>query len=554
MNKKPIRKTFNQSKKFLNIFIIGILFLISFYYLSYGYKYYNLRAYHYDEGMTAYGAALLLDGGLLYRDFNIHEFPGQYYLLAAVFKMFGISINVQRLFAIAILTLLTCSIYVLINKLASKKTALLAFFLSLSLLKIYMVYARAVQTATFFSILTCFPLVNFIYSDKKKWLIIAGIFTGITVLFRQDFGFYTFIAVFLIIGLKQLESCISKNWVIRLKLVFARELYLLLGICLVLVPTSIYFIQNHTMKNLIFNTIIFPLTVLYKDNPQLRPFPILSLRLSTLVFYLPLFVFLLIALRLLVDGWHAKSRDYKKNLCLLLFLLLGIGFFNYCRSYCCISHLLYAMIFAILLFVFLYEDFCKKVLSRIVPVYRNFFEIMVFLVVSGLLFYSIKPFIVRSMFLQTKENKLDIVRLRGFYDDSELAKSQVAAIKYIQNNTSPDEKIFVGNERHDKVVNSDVVFYFLSARYSATKYCELNNGTTKKAIQNKIIADIKKNKIKYIILCSVFSNSLESYENVHSSGIKELDNFIQKNYKIEKVFGPYVILKRTANGRYKKLG
>ncbi|MEZ4489468.1 MAG: hypothetical protein R3C24_16460 [Cyanobacteriota/Melainabacteria group bacterium] len=44
---------------------------------------------HYDLGLIAVGSDLLVNGGLLYRDLHTVMFPGSYFLLALLFKIFG---------------------------------------------------------------------------------------------------------------------------------------------------------------------------------------------------------------------------------------------------------------------------------------------------------------------------------------------------------------------------------------------------------------------------------------------------------------------------------
>ena len=143
--------------------------------------------------------------------------------------------------------------------------------------------------------------------------------------------------------------------------------------------------------------------------------------------------------------------------------------------------------------------------------------------------------------------KIDIPRANGFYDTSEYAQSVVAAVKYIQNNTKKDEKIFVGNLRHDRLVHNDMIFYFLAERLSATKYYQFEPGfTTTRRIQQEIIKDLIRNNVQYIVLWNASENLYEPNESSISSGIKDLDNFIQENYSIEENFGYHLIAKRKS--------
>lgn len=537
-----------RDKKVSDVILIYLLFLISFSYFSYGYRYLDLGTYHYDEGIVAYGAVRILDGGIPYSDFWTLYAPGEFYILAIIFKIFGISLNVTRLFAITILALTVCSIYLLVKKLCSKLFGILAFLLSLVWLKSYMVYNRPGQLAMLFFILCSFSLINFINTGRNKWLIIAGILSGVIGLFRQDFGFYIFTSIFLIILLKQLNYYREKEWKIKLSLILKDELYLLLGCFIIIVPLLIYLTVNSAFKEFINDAIIFPMTVY----PKVRDLPFPELKTNTLIFYLPLFIFLLTSIRLLFYNWRTKIKEAVPWFT-LFFLFSGIGLFNYTNVRAGISHLLPTMIPAIILFILLFHNLLNNLTRKAIYFYKSLIWAVASLICLVLIFYLTKPsFVAYSKKpmpiskMQRKEGLLNINRARGFYDDSELAQSQALAIQYIQSKTVKDEKIFVGNLRHDKIVNSDVMFYFLSERHSATKYYELHPGLANmQKIQKAIISDLTKAKVRYIVLW--FGSKLkedEPNESGKSSGIVDLDNFIQKNYKIEKIFGSYTILSR----------
>lgn len=538
-----------QGNKVFDVILFCLLFVISFSYFQYGYRYFDLGTYHYDEGIVAYGALRILDGNIPYRDFWTLYAPGEFYLLAGIFKIFGISLNITRLFAITVLSLTVCSIYLLIKKLCSRVFGVLAFLLSLIWLKSYMVYNRPGQLTMLFFILCSFSLINFINSGRNKWLIITGILSGVIGLFRQDFGFYIFVSIFLVILFRRLNHSEVKEWKARLNLILKNELLILLGPLIVILPLLVYFIFKSAFKEFINDAVIFPITVY----PKVRDLPFPELKVNSLIFYLPLFIFLLTSIRLLFYNWQVKIKDTVPWLT-LFFLFSGLGLFNYTNVRVGISHLLPTMIPAIILFILLFHNLLNNLTRKAIYFYKSLIWAVASLICLVLIFYLTKPsFLVYSKQpmpiskMQRKEGLLNINRAYGFYDDSELAQSQALAIQYIQGKTDKHEKIFVGNLRHDRVVNSDVMFYFLSERHSATKYYELHPGLINtQRVQKEIINDLIKANVRYIILWSDPRNVNinEPNESSKSSGVTTLDNFIQKNYKIEKIFGSYTILSR----------
>jgi hypothetical protein len=49
----------------------------------------------YDEGLILFGSTRVLSGDIPYRDFYANYGPGQFYVLAALFKVFGPSRSMQ---------------------------------------------------------------------------------------------------------------------------------------------------------------------------------------------------------------------------------------------------------------------------------------------------------------------------------------------------------------------------------------------------------------------------------------------------------------------------
>ncbi len=537
-----IMKLLIRDSRYFRLCLLCVLFFISFAYFLYGSQYFNLERYHFDEGASAYGAELILNGSVPYRDFPALYTPGSYFILAAVFKIFGISIRVKRLFAIIILASTVCGIYHFISKLCPKAFAFLAFLLSLAWLKSYMVYNRPAQLAILFLIFCCFAFFRHIKTEKRGWLFITGILTGVTSLFRQDFGFYILISIFLVILLKQLNYYKKEKWQAKGGLVLKNGLYLFSGLFLVLLPFFLYFIANSAFREMLFDIVIAPVFIY----PKVRSLPFPQFKKASIIFYLPLFIFLLTGIRLVAYNWKNRINNPIPWL-FLFFLFLGLGLFNYTRVRTCHPQLLPTMIPVIILFILLLDDFFKKITSKNLYAWRISVLAVSFLISSVPLFYLINQDFTRlkSLFKKGTDAKLDVARADGFYDDSKFARAQLAAIKYIQSKTKTDEKIFVGNIRHDTVVNSDIMFYFLSQRHSATKHYILSPGFTDTIeVQEEIIDDLKKNNPRYIVLWSGSKGTNEPKENSRSSGVFLLDNFIRENYALEQKFSLYLILKR----------
>jgi len=531
----------SKSASIFDMVLLFLLFILSFGYFLYGYQDFDLGRYHYDEAISIYGATRVLDGCIPYRDFWTLYAPGQFYTIAAIFKIFGISTQVARLFAITVLCLTVCGVFLLIKKFCLKIFAILAFLLSLFWLKYYLVYNRPGQLAMLFFISCCFPIISFIKSGSRKSLACAGALIGIIYFFRQDFGFYILAACSLVVFLRQMNH--SETYLRdKVKSALKTKAFLFLGFFTVFLPLIMYFIAKSSFKEFTKDTIIFPV-IIY---PKVRDLPFPELKLDTLVFYFPVLIFLITCIRLLFFNWKDKiTSDFPWFIMFLLFS--GLGLFHYSNTRVHTGQFLPTTILAIILFILLLNDFLSKKLI-IIRLLGNIFLASLFVVLHIYFCKSMKSTSAKLKYLSDNQDKsrLDVSRAYGFYDGSELAQSQIQAIKFIQSRTTKDEKIFVGNVRHDRVVNSDVMFYFLSERDSATKYYELHPGvTTTRETQAEIIDELNKAKVRYIILWSGSDDVKEPNESAKSSEVKDLDDFIQKNYKIEEIFGYYKIFKHT---------
>jgi hypothetical protein len=107
----------------------------------------------------------------------------------------------------------------------------------------------------------------------------------------------------------------------------------------------------------------------------------------------------------------------------------------------------------------------------------------------------------------------------------------------------------VGAGRHDKLLQNDLVFYFVSERMSGTKWHDLHPGIqTTQEIQAEMIADLKRTGTTYVVLDSSFDDWIEPNQSRFSSGVRLLDDYIRQNYSQVASFGPISILRLNSSG------
>jgi 4-amino-4-deoxy-L-arabinose transferase-like glycosyltransferase len=143
----------------------------------------------YDEGLILSGAARVLSDDVLYRDFFRTYGPAQFYVLAALFKLFGPSVVVERLWDLLIRACTVLVIYLIVDGAWSRKRAIFLAALTCIWLSYFGSYGFPVFPCLLFSLLSLYCLVP-IYRGGHAIapLLASGICVGVTILFRHDVG------------------------------------------------------------------------------------------------------------------------------------------------------------------------------------------------------------------------------------------------------------------------------------------------------------------------------------------------------------------------------
>jgi len=590
---KNINKLLNSKIFFLLVLVLSLLYLFTSIRIGY-----NI----YDEGIVVYGANRVLDGDIPYRDFWTMYAPGQFYMVAFLYKLFGINLFVVRVYSAIINFFIAVLTYLIVKKFTDYKIALLSLiFTTLWMGGWGMFYGSPTPTGTFWSLFSILFVVDFLCRKRESSIIIAGFITGITAIFRHDIGGYTFISSTLVL-IPYIYLNISRKDLMKTFKIWSKYL---IGTLITFLPVAIYFLANVPIRELIYDLFIFPSKIF----PRVRdlPYPKFSLDLNTFLFYIPIIVYLITIFELLLNIKNVK-KFREKEWSTVLLVILGILFFNQAWVRSDVPHLLPTIIPAMMLLSSLIISPLNKMFRKgenlvrffslflsfilILALYNNALKeisfsvyIIPIVVVSALIliiamvlqFNSFKRkviyqaitcilcgFILFSFYTDRIENTsltkllsfrisglvpLDTERAKGIYVFSGQEYFVLATVKFIQMNTKLEERIFVGNSRHDRIFVNDIMFYFLSERHSATKYHELHPGlATTREVQQEIIEELKENNVRYVVLWNGAENVMEPNESAISTGVTDLDDFISKNYISIMTFGPYQIRQKIMRG------
>lgn len=124
----------------------------------------------------------------------------------------------------------------------------------------------------------------------------------------------------------------------------------------------------------------------------------------------------------------------------------------------------------------------------------------------------------------------------------DLEPDQVAAVDYLRSITTADERIYVGNVRHDMVFIGDTSFYYLAERLPATRYDELHPGVVDRPVtQQEMVNELR--DVRHVVLWDAPQPSEPNLSSV-STGVTTLDDYIVGHFRVDRVFGTYQILVR----------
>jgi len=148
----------------------------------------------FDEGYAVYGASRILMGDVPYRDFFVVYPPGQFYLLAGIFKLFGSAILVERILDIFVRLSISAAIFLISARLTAIRFAVVPWMIAIAWLGAAGFHGYAVFPALLFSLISIYCLLLYSSNRRAFLLPIIGINVGLATLFRVDVGMYTFLA------------------------------------------------------------------------------------------------------------------------------------------------------------------------------------------------------------------------------------------------------------------------------------------------------------------------------------------------------------------------
>lgn len=493
----------------------------------------------YDEGIITVAAERALHGEVPYRDFFLIMYPpGQVYVLAFLYKIFGVSLAIGRIYTGFIQILIAALVFLMSKTLAKKSVISLgAWLMALSCLGPRMGLIPApIWPGVAFSLFSVYLFMLYTEKGEGRYLILAGILTGVSIIFRHDIGLYCFISIFL-------SLFFIKD--------FAKNIFIYtLSAALVPSPFFIYLIYKGAFKDMAESLFLFPF-IHEKTAGLFFPAPCFNFTMiwhQSLYFinanqyYIPLLIYAVTGIMLL--GRFAKERALdKKDLTLFCLLVFGSLVFNQVRVRTDPAHLLTVIFPSILLFSGLaHKTLEPEGMAQFARyVYSVFIALVFFLFL--LLFIKNTDKYIKNVFRKPLKGEALLTRFeRGAVYVPKEDIDIKDAVNFIKENTEENERIYVGNIAHRKDdFGGSIVFYTLCGRLPSAKYYEIAPGLiTQGKVQEEIAGSLSRHNVRYIVLQDIDIGSGA----VTDSSVTRLDSYIKGHFKKVRKFGKYNIYKK----------
>lgn len=509
----------------------------------------------YDEGIILTGAMRVLNGELIHRDFYANYGPANFYLLAWIFKIFGTTIFIERLLDLCIRAAIVAVIFHIISAKSSFRYAIAGATVAGLWLGSVGLYGYPVYPALLLALASVQKLSQVTNNSQNPFHpLIAGILTGLCALFRYDVGFFLMLANLLAMSYVQIYmKDPSKN---TNKLIHNIALYVTGSAPPVLIVLT-WYASTGALSGFMHDVISYP-TQYYADQRAL-PFPgltnLLNLRgLVNLAIYLPILFVALVPWVLL----GSTCSTHRARLSMTVFLCM-LSTFMYLKGIVRVSvqHMQISLLPAIIGATLMTAQF-ERHPGKLRTVIR--FVALVFMLTAmatAAKWLIFNPNLVIkdpiTFFQMARASTWTIVdatskagttprETSAFLVDAQRG----AALRYLSNNTTPSDTVFVGLARHDKIFVNDVSAYFLTQRQPATKWHHFDPGLqTSLPTQQAIVAELEVHKPPFIWLESTWNDVSEPNASAVSSGVKVLDQYIIEHYKSVRQFGTIYILQRA---------
>ncbi len=530
------------------------VFLFSFCILFLGM---SRHPYIYDEGLVLTAAMRVAAGQIPHRDFYANYGPAQFYILAGLFKLFGNSLLVERLFDLLIKALLVTSVYAIVASLCRRWiAACTALITILWLIGLHDLYGTPVVPVSLLNLISSFLILPvFIRRVSTRRLLAAGVLVGVATMFRYDIGVALLgihmcamaLAIWLKPGSNKLRAFAATCWPH------------LLGFAAVTLPPALYYVSVAPLRFFVHDMIVYPGR--YYHRGRNLPFSGVHLRgLENLDLYLPILIALLSLYVALVPAYKARrsaSRDVKPlagmerwRALLVIFGLLAAVMYLKGFVRVSLTQMYLSIVPSLVLIAVLFGH--RQMLPRLGRISVVFLAGLCGVAATWAAIHAVKGFYLSHVSvlsfpaqgtpeIQTWCNSQNpLTRGFCFYPEEERRQT----IQFIDSHTRPGQTLYVGVTKHDRIFANDNITYFATQRLPATHWSHFDPGLQNSYdIQSEMVHELQVSSPPYVVLDSEFDQVREPNDSSRSTGITLLDEYIRNAYQPAQSFGNLSIWK-----------
>jgi hypothetical protein len=511
----------------------------------------------YDEGIVLTAAMRVAAGQIPHRDFYANYGPAQFYVLSWLFKVFGESIFVERLYDLFIKAALVTSVYGIVSSYCRRSVAAVASLTTvLWLIGIDLLTGTAQIPVSLLNMIGCaLVLPLFVRNVSTRRLFVAGAVAGVAALFRYDTGVALFaiqicviaIAIWAKDGSNKFRTFASAFWPS------------LLGFAVVALPPALYYLSVAPVHAFVHDMIVYP-TKYYHRGRNL-PFPRINRNsLENLGIYLPVAVaavsfYVAFAARLGVRKKDSHNL-FEWQGCLVSFGLLTLVMYMKGFVRVGLGQMYLSIIPSVLLTAVLFEhrSTCRRFVQVSIVGLAGLYVIAAswatrheeWSLYVHHLSAAERTFLSPRDSPETKtwcNSNNALTRGLCFLPESD----RIQTIEFIDSHTRPDQQLYVGITKHDRIIENDNIIYFGAQRLPATHWSHFDPGLQNSYdIQTQMVQELSANPPPYIVLDSEFDGWREPNDSSKSTGVTLLDDYIHREYQHVSTVGHMAIWQRLA--------
>lgn len=518
----------------------------------------------YDEGLLLTAVMRTMAGQVLHRDFYYNYGPGQLYLLAGLFKVFGTSVLVERLTFSFAASGLVLSTYVLAHKFCSRAISFaVAVLCLLWILGEFMRQGLMNPLIPALALWACWMVVPVNEARlQRRRAAIAGVLSGILFLFRYDMGIGLAVAnlfgVGVVLWLRDRDvRRAARSLATRILWPYAA------GFAIVSVPPMLAYLSVAPLHDLLYDIVLY--SSKYYRVARRLPFPTRHSGRQFedfVVYVLPLLMALSVWAAYRWMSARRRSEDEASatpESSAMLILLSVAAAMMYVKGLVRVgagqmnSSTLLCVLLAAILF-----QYRRKLETWVRIPFAAAAIVLLMTAVSAAMGKvetggHLQPMMINWLAVPNRQPPSPPLKSWCQFDEPVtrgmcfvMDPDHIQAVEYLVAHTTPSDTLYVGLSHHDRIFINDNATYFAAQRLPATKWSHFDPFLqNREDIQTEMIGELERNRPPYVVLDSEFDKIREPNASSISTGVHLLDDYIAAHYTLVQTFGELTILKRN---------